>query len=254
MENQKKKIWRSVWFLIAVFLFICAGAYAIMTYGLPYLTWRSAGKIKASMDNLASQAMKCEKDDNACDGKNRLLRKEIERDIAQFSKLYAPMNETVRTKEVIEAMKHPDGTICYMVHAPIMEVTDDELRTWLDGFGAERFFNLFGNFLAAIEIYEEKYHLPTPSDAWLATFDRLKWHHFPFGKTWRMYNLTGRLAKWIVPAAPKGNMPDEILSEIMTQITQHGEYFTSDNSMRLYILAKKELGMDQKSSQDEQTK
>lgn len=237
MNEQNKKIWRSVWFWVPFIILMVYGTYTAISYWIPYIDWKLAERRIEQLQNLP----KCGEGDQECLLNNWNKMKTI---FARNAEIYVPLYEVKKSKEVIDAMKHHDGTVCFMMNAPAEELSDDELSDWLNKFGAERFQNLAGFFLRARGVYEERYHSPVPRKVLINTLFKLRWKHFPFSKTWRTYNTAAHFLTWTPPDAPRVKIPDDILNEAMLQFIEHGEYFTDRNLLRLVNIARGKTGAE----------
>lgn len=236
MENQGRKIGHIFWYAILAIILIAVGTYAVISYAIPYLEWRAVEKRIESIRKLPE----CKEDDEECMQRNW---QEANKLMGQNFQAMAPSYEVLKMNDVIEKMKHYDGTVCYMVDAPVREVSDEDLAAWLKEFGVQKFYDQAHFFLWSRGVFEEKYHKPTPFGALISAVARLKWKHFPFGKTWRTYNSAQRFDIWAYRPEEKKDVPDDIKNEILPILTRHGEYFTNRNFFRLLDMSKAELGI-----------
>jgi hypothetical protein len=245
MKKQKRSIWRWAWLWILVLVVLLAGAAAFVAYGLPYGQWKYAlWRMQRLHDASLKLVQECPETDASCLEHQRSAGKRMNADFEEVWKLESPMLDVLRQPDLIEAMKHPDGTICYEVDAPLRDVTDDELHLWLKRFGVKRFEEMAPLYLKARRIFEERYHGSHPLDVKIAAIDKLKWHAVPLSTKWRLYNTAALMLGWsraLEDPTKQTPVPEESLAEILPLLRQQGEYFTTPNFFRLLDMAKAEL-------------
>jgi len=242
MNDQRKKTRQSAWFWVLFVIIVCLGIYNVFSFWLPYIQWKQGECVESWILANAPRAKECADNDTVCQEENYKITQAVMKEHAKLMRFRSPMFEVIKMPDFIEAMKHPDGSICYHVDTPVREVTDEELKAWLKSYGAKRFYVLSGFFLRVRGVYEAHYHLPNATTSVLA---RLKWHHTPLGKTWRIYNTAENFFCWSPPPPPREKIPEERLFEILPIMIKHGEYFTIDNFFRLLDMAKAELNIDE---------
>jgi len=238
MNTETKKSWHKTWFWILFATLVVYGVFTVFSFWIPYFQWKHAEQRIAALNTYGPQVNECASDDKVCREQNLKNLQKINEELAKIRKIYAPLYEVKVMPDVVEAMRHPDGTVCFRVEAPTRDVTNKELKDWLKSFGTERFHNMAGVFLRIQGIFEDRYHFP---DAKIVTLSRFKWNHFPFGKTWRMYNTAECFLSWLPPHSSAEKIPENLLLEILPNFVRHSEYFTEHNFSRLLTLAKAEL-------------
>jgi hypothetical protein len=244
-EAPKKSVWRSVWLWILVVILLLGGAYAVLSYGLPYAQlkygmWRME-RLYHAYPRLKQE---CPEGDAACGERKTEDWNKMNVDFGKALGFQSPMREVRKRQDLIEAMKHLDGTVCYVVETPVREVTDDELHLWLQRFGMKRFEEMMPYFLRARGVFEKRYHGAHPTDVEIAELGKLKWHYVPFGTTWRLYNTAERMLGWskrLEKQDERPPIPDEALAEILPLLRQQGEYFTWNNLFRMLDMVHVEL-------------
>lgn len=232
MELPAKKVCNKILFRVLLVILTGFGVYSFISYWLPYYRYCAADKAASSM-----QFRQCGADDKACMDSNL---RTFNEHFSKLRQLFAPMYDIRKKDDVIAALRHADGTICYEVDASIRDVSDGELSKWLRGYGPARYRELVGYFLRVRRIYEEAHHLPTPARAKMAALSRLKWKHVPFGNEWRTYNTAFLQLKW-TEMRPTEILPQERIIEVLPILLRHGEYFTDRNALRILDLANLQL-------------
>jgi hypothetical protein len=232
MELLPKKAWNKALFWVLLVILIGFGAYSFISYWLPYYQYRAADSEAGSM-----QFKQCGADDKACMDSNLKIFNEH---FAKLREIFAPMYDIRKKDDVIAALRHADGTICYEVDGPARDVSDEELSKWLRSYGPARYKEFVGYFLRVRRIYEEAHHLPTPVGAKMAALSSLKWKHVPFGNTWRTYNDAFLQLKW-TEMSPTEILPQERINEVLPILLRHGEYFMDRNALRILDLANSQL-------------
>ena len=231
MTNRRRghAVRTSLLFLIAVAL----GAYTVLTYWLPMMEWR---KIE-QLNNTLKRTTFCTEGDTDCIKQNAT--KQID-NMEELVKAWAPLNEVLSNTEFIKALKHHDNTECFITDKPEIEVTDEQLRSWLNDFGTKRFINMIWLIHRSKKIFEDVHHAPTPKQEMVNAADKIKWKYTPFGTEWRSFNYAARFWNWSKPIlSPR--IPDSILKELFPNFIKYGPYFTFENLTRMANIAKSEL-------------
>lgn len=216
---------KAFWALLAILILWIA--YSVFSYWIPSLRLRWM----PSMEPYAQ----CAPEDSDC----------VERGIEAVNEYWdvmAPVFRVVESKEFADALKHRDGTTCFLITDPSREASSEEMKTWLDGFGAKRFYEMAPFFLGLRYAFEEKYHPPSPADAMIKTAARLKWRRVPFGKAWRDYNFAQRF--WELNAdneSTQPDMPQSLRPEIFHQYLTDGYLFQNQNVLLLLSMSRPEM-------------
>jgi len=217
-EKEKNlKLRRSPWFWIPFAFLVVFGAYAVLSWWIPYFQFRELQSIDYS---------ECAEGDQECFNKHW----------QKFHEIQAPLYRVMQSWEYIGALRHPDGTVCFMVTEPELKAPDAVLEAWLDKFGAKRFAELAPFFMRMRELFENRYHMPSPRRARIDLAGKLKWDHPFYGRQWRDYNTAELFWQWY-PVSPVPRLPDQLEAEIFYHYIENGTLFQNQNLLRLIQMA-----------------
>jgi len=183
----------------------------------------------------------CKTDDTAC--KERLTAASREMAENEFARLSSRILAMPAVKERL-LKAHKDGSICFLAsRAAQKDPSDDELKTWLDAYGLEKFLEDTALIARAKKLYEGRYHKPDPFMAQHEFVRGLRWKQFPFGAAWRDCTLAAQYMEWMAltknPTAPAQAPSAE--SAMMEALQKNPQYFTDKNVARLTAMAKSSL-------------
>lgn len=233
--------WIQLLFIIAISI-VAYAAYTYFDYVWPRRVQREALAKLTSAEELINRG--CGENDVAC--KERISRSlnNVRNNVFEQTLKEALSQEEIE-KHLLKA--HKDGSICFLVGGDQGEAPSEEgLVLWLGEYGSEKFLDDKPLISQARNLYERRYHMPTPFLAQRQLLKKLRWRHLPFGETWRTYTLAARFMEW--SALLKGPTPDaEPSSEerrMMKSMKKNPVYFTDVNIDRLTSLAKRDMTLD----------
>jgi len=225
-KNVKIEPKRPRWLWVFPAFLLLFGIYAAISYLLPYMQWRSLKSITYP---------RCVEDDVEC----------VEKTLALWQESFdiqAPVFRVLKSDGLAQALRHPDGTACFLITDPAREASPDEMKKWLDSFGAERFNEMMPLFMRLRYFFEKKYHPPNPLKARIEAVAKLKWHHLPFGKEWRDYNFAQRFWNWSLESPPsEPELTPTQKQDIFSQFAEDGYLFQDQNILRLLARSKAEI-------------
>jgi hypothetical protein len=233
------------WIQLLFIIIIATAAYAAYTYFdyvWPRGVQRKALAKLAGTEELINRG--CGENDVAC--KERISRSLNEmRNNVFVQTLKEALSQEEIKKHLLKA--HKDGSICFLVGGDQGKApSEEDLVLWLGEYGSGKFLDDKPLISQARNLYERRYHMPTPFLAQRELLKKLRWRHLPFGQTWRTYTLASRFMEW--SALLKGPAPDADPSSeerrVMKSMKKNPVYFIDKNIDRLTALAKRDITLD----------
>jgi hypothetical protein len=229
-----------------VFIFAIAltafGTYIYFDYVWPTRVQQDAVDSLLQAEQIIQKG--CEAADTECQKELSKAINEAENNIFEQT-----LRNALSTEEVSEHLKktHEDGSICFLANEDESESpTDKELIGWLGDYGSEKFLKDKPLIARARYMYEERYLKPTPELYQRKLLRKLRWRHFPFGRTWREYTLASRFlgSSSLTKGPSKIRQTTKNERRMMKAMKKNAAYFTDSNIERLTRLAKQDLTKD----------
>lgn len=229
-----------------LFLFILAlvafGAYVYFDYIWPTRVQQNAVESLLRAEKIIK---------NGCDVLDMECQKNLSKAISEVENnlFEQTLRNALSTKEVATHLKkaHHDGSICFLIDEDKdASPSNEDLISWLKDYGSVKFLDDKPLITKARHLYEARYLKPTPELYQRRLLRKLRWHHIPFGKTWREYTLASRFlgSSSLTRGLSRPTQATNNQHRVMKAMKKNPVYFTDSNIERLTQLAKQDLTKD----------